>query len=575
MWPFSTPAHIQVARRKQAARADALRDTTPADPFSPKLVHERYLYATASEIVRQIAKREWTASEVLEAYIARAALAQELTNCLTEAMFGAARKHAKALDAEFASTGRLRGPLHGVPVSFKDTYDVKGQDTTMGYSSRAGKPSAEESMVVALVRKAGGIPLTKTNVPQCIFFFECSNPVWGRSLNPYSRSYTCGGTSGGEAALLALDGAALGWGSDIGGSLRIPAAFCGVYSLKPGFGRVSMAGAEGNWSGFEGIRTVNGPMGRSVDDLELASRLVFGQAAPGESYPAPLPFRDVDLAPRLRFGFYTSDGFVRPSPANQRAVREAVDALRRAGHECVEVRVPDIKGVMEIFMGITAADGYKTISADLGRDPIDNGVSSLLLGPSLFGWLRTSIAFVLERCMGDPMLASVVRETRSRPVHEFHKCVKQRDEYTARFYREVWDKHQLDGIIAPTLALPALPHNSCQYLATIATACLLYNVVDSPVGTLPVSRVDPAVDRAPAGYDPAHAAPGGSPLVDKLLYGPGGFYDADAMAGIPVGVQLVGRRWEEERVLGMMRVLDAALGPRDVGRPGSWTGQGA
>ena len=101
--------------------------------------------------------------------------------------------------------------------------------------------------LVQIVRDAGGIPFVKTNLSQCMMFFECVNPIWGRTLNPYSKAHTSGGSSGGEGALLAADGSPLGWGSDIGGSLRIPASYCGIYSLKPGFGRVTVQGAGGKW----------------------------------------------------------------------------------------------------------------------------------------------------------------------------------------------------------------------------------------------------------------------------------------------------------------------------------------
>jgi len=92
---------------------------------------------------------------------------------------------------------------------------------------------------------SGAIPFVKTNIPQTMFAFECSNPLWGRTTNPYNDKYTCGGSSGGEAALLAMDGSAAGIGTDIGGSLRIPAAYCGIYSLKPAGGRISYLGAKG------------------------------------------------------------------------------------------------------------------------------------------------------------------------------------------------------------------------------------------------------------------------------------------------------------------------------------------
>ncbi|TBU30665.1 amidase signature domain-containing protein [Dichomitus squalens] len=450
----------------------------------------------------------------------------------------------------------------------------------MGFSTRAHRPCFEDAQVVALVRQAGGIPIAKTNVAQLVFFFECTNPVWGRTLNPYSRSYTCGGTSGGEAALLGMDGAALGWGTDIGGSLRIPASFCGIYSLKPGWGRISTAGAIGTWPGFEAIRTVAGPMGRSVEDVELGARLVFGKL--GTEYdPAPVPYREPDMPQKLRFGFYISDNFVKPSPANQRAVLEAVEALRRAGHECIEFTVPQAPRAMEIFIGLTAADGYKTLAAELGNDPVEPGVSSLLLGPWLYGWVRNSMAWMIGKLFKDDKLSGTVRAASCKSVQEFHNWVRQRDDYSRMFYREVWDGHGFDGILAPVLALPALPHDSCKFLSALAASTLLYNTVDSPVGVIPVTHVRPS-DAATTEWTNPHIGAGhGSPVVEKLLYGKpdehgigrGGFYDAEKMAGIPVGIQIVGKKWEEEKVIEMMKVVDRALGPRPFG-PLAWEKQG-
>ncbi|OSD03090.1 amidase signature enzyme [Trametes coccinea BRFM310] len=577
MWPFSPNPCIEVARRKQAQRDDAIRDARAAlrarDHDHDQAGLNAYLRATAQEIVHRISKGEWTASDVLDAYIARALLAQDVTNCLTEVLFAEARAQAKALDLEFAQTGKIRGPLHGVPVTFKDTYDIKGRDSTLGFSSHADAPRAEDALVVKLVREAGGIPLCKTNNSQLLFFFECSNPVWGRTLNPYSKSYSSGGTSGGEAALLAMDGAALGWGTDIGGSLRIPASFCGIYSLKPGWSRISMTGVQGTWPGFEAVRTVAGPMGRSVDDIELGARLVFGKQ--GDEYdPAPLPYRTPEMPKKLRFGYYLSDNFVKPSPACQRAVREAAEALRKAGHECIEFELPCAQRAMELFIGITAADKYKTLSAELNGDPMELGVMPLVYGPRLPGWLRNGVAWLLNKVYKDDVYPSTVRAASGKPVEEFHRWVKQRDEFVRMFYREIWDKYGFDGIIAPVLATPGLPHNSVQYLLGLACTDLLYNLVESPVGTVPVTRVRTSTDFLTAEHTDPRVGPGhGSPFIEGLLYRGDGFYDAEKMDGLPVGVQVVGRRWEDEKVVEMMRVLDDALGPRGFG-PLSWTGQG-
>lgn len=118
----------------------------------------------------------------------------------------------------------------------------------MGFSRLLQKPASRDCDVVALLKTAGAIPIVKTNVPQTMFSFECCNPVFGRTVNPYNGAFTSGGSSGGEGALLSMDGSALGLGSDVGGSLRIPAAFCGIYSLKPSPLRVSSVGAGGKIS---------------------------------------------------------------------------------------------------------------------------------------------------------------------------------------------------------------------------------------------------------------------------------------------------------------------------------------
>lgn len=183
--------------------------------------------------------------------------------------------------------------------------------------------------VIATLRAAGAIIFAKTNVPQTLLAFESSNPLWGRTLSPWSVAHTAGGSSGGEGALLAADGAALGVGTDVGGSIRIPSGYCGIYGLKPGHGRVSYHGSIGVsalayarsfscisiWvgpnPGFEAVHAVAGPMGRSVADLERMSRVLFGKQGSGHGYfPAPVPYRDVTLPEKLRFGYYLNGALV-------------------------------------------------------------------------------------------------------------------------------------------------------------------------------------------------------------------------------------------------------------------------
>ncbi|KAI0278662.1 amidase signature domain-containing protein, partial [Russula brevipes] len=411
---------------KRARRTDALQH---APAFSAE-EHQRYLNATASQIVENISAGTWTASTVLEAYIARAAQVQQATNCLTEVFFEQAREDARQLDAEFAETGRLKGPLHGVPISLKDQFDVKGFDSTIGYTQWANKPAERDAALVATLRTAGAVIFTKTNVPQTLLAFESANPVWGRTCNPYSPAHTAGGSSGGEAALLAADGAALGVGSDVGGSIRIPSGYCGIFGLKPGQARVAFGGTVGPNPGFEAVRPVAGPMGRSVEDLERMARVLFGVRSGSQDYfPAPVPYRDVTLPEKLRFGYYLNDGAVKGSPACHRAVLETAEALRKAGHECVEIEPPDSAQALRLFTGISSADGYQKLTEHLGPDKRESALFLVTLGPRLPGFLRSFGGWVIDNFIGDTKFASFLAHSHRKSVVQYYNYVADKLEF--------------------------------------------------------------------------------------------------------------------------------------------------
>lgn len=529
--------------------------------------HDVYTKATASEIVQRIAKGEWTSSQVLEAYIARSAMAQAETNCLTEVLYEDARERAKELDTEFASTKTLRGPFHGVPVSVKDHYRIEGYDATVGFTAWANNPGKKDACLVSQLRAAGAIIFVKTNVPQTMFAFECSNPLWGRTTNPWNDKYTCGGSSGGEGALLAMDGSAIGVGSDIGGSLRIPASYCGIYSLKPTAERVSSIGTQATRPGFEAVRSSHGPLARSVQDCDLFSRTIFGQKDSSHQN-IPMPYQAVELPSKLCFGYYLSDSMIESSPVCKRAVLETVSALRKQGHECIEFTSPLNASAMEVFLGLASSDGYKKMLSHLDSDPMEDSLFLVTLGPRLPTFVRNLACWVAKTVLGDSLFARFFSLAREKSVSEFTDLTDQRNKITAAWYEQVWDKYGFDGIITPVQSLPVIPHGGSTYLAALAAATIMYNVVDSPVGTIPVTRVNPDTDQLPRDF--VAGASGRSKVFDKRMYlGNNPVYDPKAMEGMPVGIQLVGKKWEDEKVLAMMRVVDEALGPRGFG-PGSW-----
>jgi Asp-tRNA(Asn)/Glu-tRNA(Gln) amidotransferase A subunit family amidase len=161
-------------------------------------------------------------------------------------MIAEAIQTAKSHDEYQKRTSNIIGPLHGIPFTLKDTFAVENYDSSLGISILANHPYETSSTLYLTLTRLGAIALAKTNVPQTLLAFECNNPIFGITTNPYSKEFSPGGSSGGEAVVLAKNGSAIGFGSDIGGSLRIPTGWCGIYALKPTKGRFPTRGNNGN-----------------------------------------------------------------------------------------------------------------------------------------------------------------------------------------------------------------------------------------------------------------------------------------------------------------------------------------
>lgn len=187
-------------------------------------------------------------------------------------MFDEAIGRAKQLDEHLERTGKPIGPLHGLPISVKDSFKIIGRDASIGYASLCFKPSKTNSALIEMLLQAGAVIHCKTNIPLTLQALDSHNNVFGRVLNPVNLKLTAGGSSGGEGALIAMRGSVLGVGTDVGGSIRIPAMCNGLVGVKPSHGRIPYAGQEnGSVAGTEtlGIRSVAGPIAHNVRDCEL------------------------------------------------------------------------------------------------------------------------------------------------------------------------------------------------------------------------------------------------------------------------------------------------------------------
>ncbi len=247
------------------------------------------------------------------------------------------------------------GPLSGVPFSVKDSIQIEGFRSTAGtYGYRNAPKSTQDAALVARLRAAGGIPIARTNLPDLLFAFETDNLLFGRTNNPYDHSRTCGGSSGGEAALIASCGSPFGLGSDAAGSVRVPAHFCGIASLKPTSGSLDRTGhvpPAGGW--IERLWQI-GPMARYVEDLCALMPILSGE-----------PLSPVNLD-GVKIAYFTNNGFSEPDSDTQTIVTQAAQALG-----ATESRPPGVDRSYELEMmllGVDGGDGVKEFLRSIGSD---------------------------------------------------------------------------------------------------------------------------------------------------------------------------------------------------------------
>jgi amidase len=318
-----------------------------------------------------IRDRKISAHELFELHVARIEEVNPRINAVVETM---------------PETEPLPGPFSGVPFSIKDSIEVRGTSAsagTLGY--RHAPKSTRDATLVARLRAAGAVPVARTNLPDLLFAFESDNLIYGRTNNPYDVARTSGGSSGGEAALIASCGSAFGLGSDAAGSVRLPAHYCGIASLKPTSGRLARTGHVPPAGGWIEMLWQIGPMARRVEDLRAMMSILLG--ADGEDLTVvPMPYEGVKVS-ELRIAYFTDNGFAEPDAETQAVVEAAGKALG-----AVHSVPPGVGKSYELEMMLLGADGGDGVRAFL------RSIGSDGTHPLLDGWLskleqfRTDVA---------------------------------------------------------------------------------------------------------------------------------------------------------------------------------------
>ncbi len=320
---------------------------------------------TVVELSAALRRGRVTSEMVVRAYLDRIAEVNPRLNAVVQLRRDAALRAARRADA---LPREKRGLLHGIPITIKDSLDTAGIITTGGTKGRAAYVPKEDATVVARLRAAGAIVVGKTNTPDLTLSFETTNLVYGRTNNPYDLTRTSGGSSGGAAAIVAAGGAPFDIGSDTGGSIRLPAHFCGITGIRPTSGRVSRAGHIVGFDGHVQSLTTVGPLARSVDDLAFILPIIAGPDGVDPHVP-PVPlgdYRKVKVR-GMRIAHYTVLGQLEPTAETVAAVERSVKALAKAGCKVKAVSIPDADAVYPNYAGLMFGDAGGNVRRALAR----------------------------------------------------------------------------------------------------------------------------------------------------------------------------------------------------------------
>ena len=454
------------------------------------------------ELATLIRAREVSPVEVVEAHLRKIERLNPALNAIVT-LAPEILDQARAAETDLMS-GKQIGPLHGVPLTIKDTIDTKDLRTTSGSRLRASHVPEKDATAVTRLKGAGAIILGKTNTPEMAVPYETDNPVFGRTNNPHAHHRTPGGSSGGEAAAIAACLSPAGIGSDLSGSIRVPAHFCGIVGLKPTTGRVPMDGHTPSAPELLSLGACIGPMARTIEDLSLLFK-VIADATTFEPNQRTPPLEEKIAAPsELRVSWYADDGIAPVTEGTRDAVVSVAKVLGEAGLEVSEERPPGISRGATLWIELFSRAATAQLR-EFYRGSED------LAGPQVAPFLRDHDD---EANLGgnktEKVAAAVLERERLR------EDLLQWMETTPL-------------ILAPVGATPAFEHGARRVEVSGQSISVFHAFSYSQ--TFNVFGLPSVV--VPAGRSPD---------------------------GLPIGVQIVGRPFEEQKVLAAAAIVAEGLG---------------
>ena len=436
--------------------------------------------------------------------------------------------------------------LFGVPISIKDHIFQLGCCSSGGLVRHCFTPDPKDAIVVSLLRKAGCIPIVRGNTIQMMMWIESTNHIYGTSENPWNCTRTPGGSSGGDAGLVAIGASVIGIGSDIGGSIRIPAAFCGVCGFKPSALRTSTKEAVSLFPKHMPpveltIKASYGPIARCVEDIVLVLKSWWVEDMwKRDNTVTPLEFKNnvYEDDNRLRIGYFTYNRIMECADVVKNAVMNTVDKLRNDGHELIEMNTSLLPEIVKLFLqAVFSMEGSSMLDTLNGEDPT---------------WPYLREYFSAKYPGSGKILNLLLRLSGHKKTYEYLSPLKpltykelcelgDRISKMRMKFNEYYQSQGFDAVICPIWPFVAPHHKKTpETMLGVSYSCV-WNVLDFPAGVVPVKLIEPGEDVYNSNVKDAFVEAAKETMKGSV--------------GMPISIQVVGNTYQDEKVLRVMKIV--------------------
>ena len=472
-------------------------------------------------------------------------------------------------------------PLLGIPFSVKECICMKGFDSTISYATRVNQPEDSTCPLITFLTEKGAIPLVRGNIPMSLLAYESINEVYGRALNPHDKERTPGGSSGGDAALVGSCSIPFAVGTDLGGSIRIPSSFCGVFGLLPTPGRISDDG-NAPLQPFRDqnahqiyIKSTMGPIARSVGDLKLLMRY-FGDKSMGNGVDCHIPPVDWDLKTcnsppnkdfevvvdgvkvrdKVKIGWFRClDGLSGYSSTSEEGLLKVVEALKKEGYELEEVDLAEefLKVIINLFEIMSADGTYERMFDDAKHgleviEPMKPAKTFMTMNPILASAAKSLMGLFAKGRKG----RMIHRLSETTGYQNLIPISTHKQEYAKEFIKGL-KKRGITNLLFPCNPVPAPKHNKSGGIFSLFCAILAFNYLCMPCGVLPVLKIEKdkiEFFESEKDYN--------TPLIEEQCKG---------VKGLPLAVALAGLPHQDESLLSLMGEVERLLGLKSIVKP--------